>query len=168
MSEVNRASLASTFGCALTTVDAWVKEGCPAQKKGREYAFETAEVHKWLVKRAVAESRRRGNRFGGGSAPEGEMSLEEAKRRKEAALAKSAEIDLAEKIGMVAPIATMLKVIGEEIANARARLLAIPTKFRPTAQITARDESSARKAVSEVDNLIREALSEIKSYGAGQ
>ena len=161
---VNRQGLADAFGAATTTVDAWVREGCPSEKKGREYAFDTAEVHKWLVKRALAEKRRRGNRFGEAALPEGQISYDEAKRRKEAALAKNAELDLAQKLGLVAPIDTITKVVSGEIGNARAKLLAVPARFRPDAQMHASSPERAKKLVAKVEDLIHEALSEIKSF----
>lgn len=170
---INRADTAIYFGAALTTVDVWIKEGCPAKRAGKEWQLDSAEVHAWLMKRALAEKRHRGNRFGGGrderqeggDAPEGQITLDEAKRRKEVANAKSAELDLAKDMEAVAPIAMIGKVISDEIANARARLLAVPTKFRPTAQLHARDAERAKKLVSEVDALIHNALTEIKTYG---
>ena len=54
---VDRAHLAAVFGVARTTVDAWVADGCPVQKRpakrGDPAEFDTAAVHGWLVERAV-------------------------------------------------------------------------------------------------------------------
>ena len=49
---VSRAGLAEVFGVALTTVDSWVKKGCPVvvrgHGKGQEWKFNTAQISSWL------------------------------------------------------------------------------------------------------------------------
>jgi phage terminase Nu1 subunit (DNA packaging protein) len=48
---VSRAELAEIFGVALTTVDGWVRKGCPvhrkAPKRGIPAEFDTAQVIRW-------------------------------------------------------------------------------------------------------------------------
>lgn len=171
---VNRTQLGEIFGYALTTVDVWIKDGCPCRGgggKGVERKFDTAEVHQWLVKKAKAERAGRGNRFGGKTAElpaECTISIEEAKRRKEVANAKSAELALATEMGAVAPVDKLMKILSEEIANARARLLAIPTKLRPTMQLCASSPEKCKRAVKACADLIDEALNEIKVAGGGR
>jgi phage terminase Nu1 subunit (DNA packaging protein) len=57
---VNCTRLAVLFGVARTTVDTWVAEGCPMIKRsasrGDPFAFDSAEVHAWLIKRAVTRA----------------------------------------------------------------------------------------------------------------
>lgn len=168
---LTRKDVAETFGCSLPTVDVWVREGLPAVKegaKGSPWEFDSIAVHNWLVKKAKGERRTRGNRFGGSD--EGGQSAEletndDAKARKARADASIAELELAEALKLVAPVAVIAKVLSNEIANARARILAIPTKLRPTAQTCASTPEKAKKLVAEVEALIHEALSEIKSVG---
>jgi len=54
---VSRAGLAEVFGVALTTVDSWVKKGCPVvvrgHGKGQEWKFNTAQISSWLQDEAV-------------------------------------------------------------------------------------------------------------------
>lgn len=168
--KLTRADLAEVFDCAKTTVDVWVNEGCPYDvrgTKGAAWQFDSADVHRWLVARATKEKRRRGNRFGGNpegeEAGEGEMSLGEAQRRKAVADAKKSELGLANDLGLVAPVDRLLKAVSDEVAKARARLLAIPSKFLPTLQMIARDEDGAKRGVKVLDDAIHEALSEIKA-----
>ena len=50
--ELSRAQLAQVFGVALTTVDAWVRRGCPVIERGRRgvaYRFDSAAVFEWGV-----------------------------------------------------------------------------------------------------------------------
>ncbi|MGF7175858.1 terminase small subunit [Azospirillum doebereinerae] len=97
-SRVNRAELADVFGVSLPTIDSWVRDGCPfAEKgaKGREWAFETANVHRWLVDRAVADV------AAGYEGEIGGITAEEAKRRKAVADAVVAEIGADEALDQV-------------------------------------------------------------------
>lgn len=169
---LNRKTVAEVFGCSLPTVDVWVKQGLPALvqgSKGSAWEFDSVAVHQWLVAQAKKSRRTRGNRFGEGDDDSpGAMTIDDAKRRHEIAKAKTAEIELAKEMGAVAPIDTIAKVVSDEVANARARLLAIPTKFRPTAQMHAGSAEKVKKLVSAVDDLVRDALTEIKSYGGGE
>ena len=172
---LNRKEVAEVFGYSLPTVDTWIKDGLPSRvqgSKGVEWQFDSAEVHAWLVKKARATRRTRGNSFGDekdeDGQGEGHVSLDDAKRRKEVANARLAELDLAKNMTVVAPVAMLSKVVSDEIANARARLLAVPTKFRPAAQQHARGAEAAKKLVAEVDGLIHAALTEIKTYGASE
>lgn len=170
--KLTRAGVSEFFGAAKTTVDVWVAEGMPyitRGTKGAAWEFDSADVHRWLVARATAEKRKRGNRFGGnpeaGDAPEGDMSLIEAQRRKAVADAKKAELSLANEMGLVAPVDRLLKIVSDEVQKARARLLAIPSKFLPTLQMVARDEDGTRKGIKALEDAIDEALTEIKSGG---
>ena len=48
----NRSELSHCFGVAKTTVDSWVKRGCPIRfqgGKGIASEFDTAEVVIWLI-----------------------------------------------------------------------------------------------------------------------
>lgn len=174
---LNRAEVAETFGYSLPTVDSWIKDGLPSRQQGAKgvpWQFDSAEVHAWLVKKARATRRTRGNAFGDereggeGETPEGWVGLDEAKRRKEVANAKSAELDLAKSLGAVAPLDMIAKTLSDEVAKARAKLLSIPTRFRPTAQLHAASAEKAKKLVAAVDELIHAALTEIKIAGGGE
>lgn len=51
---VTRAELAKLFGVAKTTVDAWVRRGCPIRARGGSgirSQFDTAEVFEWCMYR---------------------------------------------------------------------------------------------------------------------
>lgn len=169
--KLNRKQVAECFGCSLPTVDTWRDEGCPVLGgggKGVAVDFDSAAVHAWLVKKAKSNRRTRGNRFGEGDdgPAEGEITIEEAKRRHEVAKAKTAELELAEAMGLLAPVEVFAKVVADQVANARARLLAIPSKLRPVAEICSKDAERAKRLVNEVDDLVRDALTEIKE-GSG-
>lgn len=50
---LNRAELAFFFGVAKTTIDSWVRRGCPVKKKaegrGKQAQFDTVEVFRWAI-----------------------------------------------------------------------------------------------------------------------
>lgn len=161
---VSKAELAQIFGCSLPTVAKWFREGCPnipPAKGGDPYRADTAEVHAWLAARNAPEP----VQVISDQTDPSRISYDEATRRKAVADAKKAELALAEATGLVIRIDTIAKVVSNEIANARARLLAVPTKFRPTAQTTSIDEASSKTIVNTVEELIRDALTEINTHG---
>lgn len=49
----NRAEVAFIFGVAKTTIDSWVRRGCPVKKKaegkGKPAQFDTVEVFRWAI-----------------------------------------------------------------------------------------------------------------------
>jgi phage terminase Nu1 subunit (DNA packaging protein) len=153
---VNRAELAEIFGVSLPTVSTWTRQGCPvvaAGRKGREYEFDTAEVRKWLEDRVL-------------SAAQGDMaalSIEEIRKRYETARAAREELELAKARREVVPISEVAKVVGEEFSRCKTRLLAIPTKLRPTAEEVAGKEG-ATEIVEAIEKLVFEGLSEIVSH----
>lgn len=53
--EITRAEVSALFGIALTTVDAWVRRGCPIVEKGGRgipHKFDSAAVFWWAVEDA--------------------------------------------------------------------------------------------------------------------
>lgn len=100
--KANRAELAEFFGVALTTVDAWVRLGCPFDQKGspgREWRFDTAAVVRWREDRARAEA--------GGQEAQDDAAL---RRRKQAAETRLVELELAKAMGEVGSIEVMERV----------------------------------------------------------
>jgi phage terminase Nu1 subunit (DNA packaging protein) len=168
---VKKGDIAAIFGYSLPTVDAWIKEGCPVKTeggKGKAYQLDTEDVFRWLLQREKRPGRPSSRPPEGEVDPEtGErkVSLEESTRRKAYADALKAELAFVTAKELVAPVEMIARVVSNEVANARARLLAIPSKLRPEAQVCAIDEDKARRIVAKVDDLIREAMNEIKSFG---
>lgn len=153
---LNRSDLAAFHGVSLPTVDSWVRDGCPCQReggKGSAYMFDSADVINWRLAKA-----REGRRKDGGAAG----TIDEAKLRHETAKAELAEIELATKRAEVVPIGHVTRQIGKLLANVRARMLAIPTKVAPVAQVAA----SAEEARALIEAEIRDGLTELVDAGA--
>lgn len=119
---VTRAGLAEVFGVALPTVDGWVRQGCPVLKRGGrgvQWEFDVAAVTTWRIDKAVADAT--------SGAP---TDIEDAKRRKIAAEASLAELELAKAKGEVAPIrdfertwSAMMAAIQQNVMNVPQRVV---------------------------------------------
>ncbi len=87
---LNRAELAAFHGVSLDMVDAWIKNGCPAEERGsqgRSYRFNSAAVISWRI------ARERNDAVAGIGAGVETMTREEADRRRAIASMSLAEIE---------------------------------------------------------------------------
>lgn len=119
--KVNRTGLADVFGISLPTVDIWVRNGCPGVKsgsgKGGGWTFDTAEVAKWLQKRAADDA--------GGA----EVADEQAVKRRTAAVRlRAEELDLAKQMGLVAPIEDFERTQAKVFAMLRQSVMTVPAR----------------------------------------
>lgn len=136
---VNRVELASLCGVSLPTVDAWVRRGCPARQrgsKGREWEFDTAAVIDWRIDQKaqdVAASLQ-------GEA--GQISKDEADRRKAVANAITAEVAADEALRVVvsrhdaaADVAGFCQVLKSGLSNAAAKIASRATTITNAPEI---------------------------------
>ena len=118
---VSRAGLAEVFGVALTTVDSWVKKGCPVvvrgHGKGQEWKFNTAQISSWLQDEAVDRAT--------GGIPD---DLEELKLREQKAKTELTELELATKKGEVALIAEFERAQAMVFAAIRVNIMNVPQR----------------------------------------
>ena len=119
--KVNRSELSGIFGVSLPTVDMWVRSGCPGIKvgagKGGGWEFDTAEVSQWLQKRAAD------------NASGGELADENAVKRRRAAISlKADELDLAQKMALVAPIEEFERAQAKMFAMLRQAIMTVPAR----------------------------------------
>ena len=146
--KVNRSDLASVFGIAPTTVDAWIKAGCPYLERptgrGKGWVFDTAAVARWREQRAAEDA--------AGKEVQDEAAL---RLRKLAAEAKSAEMELLQRMGALAPIDEMerewSRVLAEVQSNLRGSLIT-----RLATQLIGETDARAFKriALAEVDSVL--------------
>lgn len=119
-SRVNRAGLADIFGVALTTIDTWVRAGCPVLERGgrgKEWAFDTAAVARWREQSAATAA--------AGDAPD---DIEKLDLRKAAAETQIAELKLAQAKSEVAPVAEFEKATARLMATIRANVMNVPAR----------------------------------------
>lgn len=155
---VNKKELAQILGVAENTLTTWQKQiGFPIKsvgsgRTGSEY--DTAEVIAWIKKREVDNL----------MANSASIDIEEAKRRKIAAEAGLAELELAKEQGSVVMIEDVSNKVGEQFANLRAKLLAIPSKAS-TLVFTAKDVTEAKLIL---ETAILETLNELVGHGQAE
>lgn len=117
---VNKTELAGILGVTTPTVDSWVRDGCPIEKKGSHgvaSVFNTAAVIKWFETRARQEA--------AGKTAAGEQEL---KRRKLSAETELAELELAKARGDVAPIAEFERSQAILMAAIRTNMRNVPRR----------------------------------------
>lgn len=108
------------MGVSLPTVDRWVRDGCPvAQRgsKGVEWKFILADVIAWW-----------GDRQRQAAAGDAISDIDEARRRKVAAEAALAELELAKGKGEVALISEFERATAKRMAAIRANLMNVPAR----------------------------------------
>ena len=118
--------VAGLLKVSIKTVGVWVKRGCPYVQKAdrsrqQEWQFDIASVTEWRQEQAIQAA------VGDTS----KLDIDEARRRKLAAEAALAELALRVQRGELIEIETIAKAAGEEFANMRAKLLAMPSKLAP-------------------------------------
>jgi len=161
---LNRSQTADFFGVAMTTIDDWVRRGCPVVERGgrgRPWKFNTAGVHGWRLDDIRNEA-----------AGVQTASADELKRRKLEAETEMAELELAKAKELVAPIEqierALAKAFGEVRANLRnvlpgraARRLVGETKQSRIKIVLLEEVDQALEALAD-DELINETDLEIE------
>jgi len=145
----NKAELAELLGLSLPTLDAMVRRGCPVLQRGaqgREWCFDVPAVIKWRTDRAVAAA------LGDTS----KLDQEEARRRKLAAEAALAELDLAERRREMIRVEDAAALVADEYAKVRSRLLDLPARLAPLVAIEADPAACERLVREEVKDTLEE------------
>lgn len=117
---VNRAKLAEIFDVALTTIDAWVKKGCPVVQRGArgvEWSFNTADVARWREDERARQA--------AGTVPDDREKLD---LRRAQADTLRAELELAKAREEVAPVSEFEKATARLMATIRTNMLNIPQR----------------------------------------
>ena len=122
--ELSKADLARFYGVSLVTIGQWISKGCPFITKGgmgKKWVLSSAEVTTWREDQIAQQA------LGDVST----LDLDEARRRKLAAEAALTELDLSHRRGDLIEIEYIAGLVGDEYANVRAKILALPTKLAP-------------------------------------
>jgi excisionase family DNA binding protein len=144
--------MAQAMGVHRRTVAEWIAAGCPAQKSGRNWRMDTAAVMAWRLQRERQTAL-------------GEISnigAEESKRRKLAADAASAELDVAIRSGAAVAIEDAEREWSEMIGAARNVFLGLGVRLAPQVAL----ETDAAVCQSMIDGAVHEALANLSSDGA--
>ncbi|GHA13455.1 hypothetical protein GCM10007989_05070 [Devosia pacifica] len=116
---VTQTELSQILGYSAVTIRAWERQGCPVEKKGsrgKSSLYNTAEVIRWREEQAVLSA----------SGDTAAMDMEEARRRKTAAEAAIAELDLSVRRGAYVLIEEVGAIVADEYATIRANFTSLP------------------------------------------
>jgi len=140
------------------TIYTWLKNGLPyieeADKNiGKAWSFDTAEVVRWLEKRAADSAVEKLGILGS----DGKTSEDEAKRRRAVAAAIITELEAAESVKTVVRVSHVVDRISKDYSEIRSRLMMLPDA------IAGRVEASVAQKVREVaDKQVRSALETLR------
>ena len=145
---VNQRQIAEIFGVTRETIRKWIDQGMPTRNgPSGVRLYLPSEVIQWREGRATQAA----------LDSVAITDIEEAKRRKLAAEAAMAEIELSKARGEVVEIGLVGAEVGSALATCRARLLGIGASVVPRLQIAA--DGVEMKAI--VDEAVHRALEEI-------
>ncbi len=152
---LNLQQTALLLGVSAPTVKALVEQGLPALERGghgKPWEFDMAAVAAW--DRECGPNARRDGQSG-----VLDPSIEKA--RKDRAQAELAELELAKRRGRMIDVDDVEKMMTDDYARVRARLLSMPSKLAPLV-VTITDPAEA-DAVLTIE--VSEALGELASGG---
>lgn len=112
---LSQRQLAEAKGCALTTVQNWMRQGCPSKKKRGRWVFSLPEIEKWLSER-------------GKKAP-GSLDAERARLAREQA--DKLEMENAITRGEMVYVDDSAAVLEAVIVAIRAKILSLKVKIPP-------------------------------------
>ena len=146
---VSLAEAAAISGRSQNTLRAWLRQGAPGERdpRGAGWRIDIGRLMRWREERVAAVVLR----------ANGAIGLDEARRRRQAALASLAEIELAEKRRDCISIAAAREAWSGLVANFRTGMLAIPAKISPV--LAAESDEFVVRAV--LDKEIEAALLEL-------
>jgi len=155
---VSLKELASILDRDRNTISKWLDNGLPYVDKadrdlGKAWSFDTAEVVRWLEKRAADTAAEKL----GASGLDGKTSEDEAKRRRAVAAAIITELEAAEAVKTVVRVSHVVDRISADYSEIRSRLMSLPDA------IAGRVEASVAQKVREVaDKQVRSALKSLR------
>lgn len=153
--KTNMSGLTDVFGHAFNSFNAWLRDGLPCEDRpgqGRAATFDTVDVHRWLVERAVADAIERVERSAEDS------DLEELRKRKLAAEAALKEHELDLRTGDTLRAEEFHAAIDGILQAARIHLCQVMPQRAARRVLGEADERALREALTDE---AREACAEI-------
>lgn len=122
--DVNKRTLSEIFGVSERTLTEWQREGLPvktrADRRGQANLYDTVEVHRWLLARAVGPTTTEG----------GPLRLDVERARLAHHQANLAGIEEAARLRDLIPADEVREVVGRALTTARTILLGIEPRIR--------------------------------------
>ena len=139
---LNRSETAQKLNVSLTTLDNWRRKGCPHTKTGKQVFFEIAAIKRWLDNRSS-----------------GELDYTQERAKLTRLQAERVTFDLEQQRGKLLPLEMVISAWQGQVANARAKLLALPPK--------AASQVLGMESYVEVEHAIRDIIYEALDELAG-
>jgi len=121
---LNRSELADFTGRSLPTIDAWIRAGCPFEKrgsKGKGWIFNSAAVLDWLESRAAERATE--------GMPKGDFDPAQERARKDRALAVQTEMKNDETRGRLIEVDKVVSQVAREYGVIRQRFMGVRGKL---------------------------------------
>jgi phage terminase Nu1 subunit (DNA packaging protein) len=141
---LNRSETAQKLNVSLTTLDNWRRKGCPHTKTGKQVFFDIAALKRWLDNRSS-----------------GELDYTQERAKLTRLQAERATLDLEQQRGKLLPLEMVILAWQGQVANARAKLLALPPKV--ASQVLGME--SYVEVEHAIRDIIYEALDELAGDG---
>lgn len=148
MTDYTVNSLSVTLGMDRRTIADRFRDVEPARIEGRSKLYTLAQVITVLAADFL---------------PSGDVDINEAKRRRELALATLAELDVQERQGALIPATDVQTVWSGMLVNARSKFLGMPSKLTPI--LFGADQQSIQTTITRE---VHAALSEMADYDPAQ
>ena len=142
--ELNRSDTAQKLNVSLTTLDDWRRKGCPHTKTGKQVFFNLDDLNEWLNTRSG-----------------GELDYTQERAKLTRLQAEKVTLELEQQRGNLLPMELVIAAWQGHIANARAKMLALP----PKAAAQAVGMESYLEVEQAITELIHEALDELSTDG---
>jgi phage terminase Nu1 subunit (DNA packaging protein) len=123
----NLETTAQLFGVAPNTLRSWIRQGAPVlqpakKSRGVEWKLDFAEISNWAIARAVADAATKTND------KEGNISKDEAERRKAIANAVIAEVEADDALKNVVSTSDAIELRDEFVGAIRKHVMLIPAR----------------------------------------
>jgi phage terminase Nu1 subunit (DNA packaging protein) len=139
---LNRSETAQKLNVSLTTLDDWRRKGCPHTKIGKQVFFEITALKRWL-----------GNKISG------ELDYTQERAKLTRLQAEKVKLELEQQHGKLLPLEMVIVAWQGQVANARAKLLALPPKVA--------SQVLGMESYAEVEQAIRDTIYEALDELAG-
>ena len=139
---LNRSETAQKLNISLTTLDNWRRKGCPHTKTGKQVFFDLDTLKKWLD-----------------HCSDRDLDYTQERAKLTRLQAEKVTLDLEQQRGKLLPLEMVIAAWQGQIANCRAKLLALPPK--------AASQVLGMESYVEVEHAIRDIIYEALDELAG-
>jgi len=147
--QIPKAQFAATFGVSEAQLERYFQQGMPHEKKGRRIMIPMPEGRVWYHKYLVEKGRRE-------AMPQ---DLDEAKKRREMAMAEIAELDLVDRRCVTMLLEQYENAIDRAFDRVRARIQNLPPRLAGIVL----GAQSIQEAQARIEPVVLEVMDELRA-----